>query len=124
MTELFFLYLFLKLDTILGVLTLIVFLSGIAGVMGTVAYYFSEMHIRPKGIRVHVWQVKWVKAIVSVWLGLGVITTLLPNAQQAAILAAGYYTSEALASEEGQKLIKVLRLKATKYLDEQLEGSK
>lgn len=38
------------------------------------------------------------------------------------VLVAAHYTVEAATSEEGQKLVKLLRLKANAYLDEQLKG--
>lgn len=45
----------------------------------------------------------------------------IPNSNQVAVLAATHYTQELVQSEEGQKIVQLVRKKAAKYLDEQLK---
>lgn len=46
---------------------------------------------------------------------------MIPNSNQMAVLAATHYTQELVQSEEGQKIVQLVRKKAAKYLDEQLK---
>lgn len=142
--ELFLLYALMTLDSLHNVLGLIVTVTVPLLIVGVITYYvhdqhrvrtteylawqalsFSERERTPEPeeyATVHITKHSLFRVGLATLIIAVVTHTLLPNTKQAAVLVAAHYTVEAATSEEGQKLVKLLRLKANAYLDEQLKG--
>lgn len=109
--ELFLLYLWLKLDTVINLLGGLTTISVLL-ILGTLLiagvsegeYFFKRV-------------LKW--AIVGACSGV-VLITVLPTSKQAAVLVAGHYALKISESPEAAKVMSVLRKKANEFLDAEL----
>lgn len=141
--ELFILYALLKLDALHTTATVMAIAGVIAAGLALIPFYTEEAHrVRNPEHRawanlpyderrktpepeeyttVHIYKYAPYKLLLAVTLLSWFLMLGLPTTKQAAVLVAAHYTVEAAQSEEGQKLVKLLRLKANAYLDEQLK---
>lgn len=118
----FLVYLWLKLDTVVsGILAMTVaYFIGLA-VYGLISLSVNDIYRTDlTRSRLEKYKQNFKKRIIicaSAFLIVGAI----PNSNQVAVLAATHYTQELIQSEEGQKIVQLVRKKASKYLDEQLK---
>ena len=116
----FLVYLWLKLDTVLHGIFVVTVLYVVA-----IAFYGLfcgiEADLSQKGQeRFEVYKKNFRKRLI-IWLSTLFVVSAIPNSNQVAVLAATHYTQELVQSEEGQKIVQLIRKKATTYLDEQLK---
>lgn len=125
----FLVYLWLKLDSVLnGVLALtVLYLTGLAFYAG---WYLTDTdsyteHYRNETYRTAKEKLinfsKNLKMRLTICASVFLLVGAIPNSNQMAVLAATHYTQELVQSEEGQKIVQLIRKKATTYLDEQLK---
>lgn len=117
--ELLLVYLWLKLDTLIiagwcslcvGLISLLVY--GIC--KSEVNYPCSKEEFAKK-----YW--KSYKRILIVGIISGVFSLLLPNSKDTAILVGTHYGLSLIKSEEGKKVMTLVRARANQYLDEQIK---
>lgn len=137
--ELFLLYTLLKLDTVINVLIGMLFLVGILSFIFTVPYYVEGEHKKenpeydqwrykngkagprpPEFLYKHIWEYSIAKKMIAFAISLLVLVTFLPSTKQVALLAVAHYSIQTIFTQEGQKILTLLRKKANAYLDEQL----
>lgn len=126
--ELFLIYVWLKLDTILGVLG---FASAVSLVVAIILMCATEGKAlnSPKSIQERKLYGQDDLIMASVWFRRLITTGLLclsgfiliPDKEDVAILAGSYFTLEAAKSPEAQKVWTLMRGKANELLDEQLK---
>lgn len=144
--EIFLLYTILKLDALNTAITLFLSVNTLMVLFIPLPYYASDTHKTknpayglwcrlpleernktlepPAELVVHIYKHLPYKVLFGVMLASLLLLATIPNTKQAAVLVAAHYTLEAASSEEGQKLVKLLRRKANEYLDEQLTETK
>lgn len=144
--EIFLLYTILKLDALNIAITIFLVISALLVLFIPVVYYASDTHkvknpawklwynlpfgdrnkldTPPEDLIVHIYKHLPYRVLFGIMLASLLLTITIPNTKEAAVLIAAHYTIEAASSEEGQKLVKLLRRKANEYLDEQLNGIK
>ena len=116
----FLVYLWLKLDTVLNGIWAVAVLYAI-----WLAFYgafcaLDADYSRKGQERFEVYKKNFRKRLI-ICLSTIFIVSIIPNSNQMAVLAATHYTQELVQSEEGQKIVQLIRKKATTYLDEQLK---
>lgn len=125
----FLVYLWLKLDTVLnGVIAITVFyMLGMSVFIFGNSFSITDYHQRYQKETYQKalgrWDnfVKSLKKRLIICASIFLIVGAIPNSNQMAVLAATHYTQELVQSEEGQKIVQLVRKKAAKYLDEQLK---
>ena len=121
----FLMYLWLKLDAILSIFAAMIFvycgfriIHWLSIVMETT---WSEADRVSNEARMKEFTDKFwgraTKVIIAVF-----ILAAVPNSNQTAVLVAASYAESAIQSQEGQKVVQLAKLKANKYLDEQIKS--
>ncbi|MGE5452214.1 MAG: hypothetical protein ACM3VZ_10300 [Acidobacteriota bacterium] len=119
--EVFLVYLWLKLDTVLivmctcGVLMLI-----------SPAFYAMSKDLVWKDEEIRRIELMWPiykRAFISGCVIL-ILCTVLPSSKQTAILVGTSYAVDLAKSPEGVKVVSLIRKKANEYLDEELKDAK
>lgn len=130
MSEVFLVYLWLKLDTISAVLFAVSAVTIIGTVIwaGPVVYSFQDEHgwetsrearkLQKAYRKTHKW-LWWSMIFMAIFCFL--VGHLLPTPKQAAALVGTHYAVQLAGSPEGQKVMTLIRKKANDYLDEQLK---
>lgn len=113
MMELLLIYLWLRLDTLIAVMGIVVSLAGIVSVVFTIANYIDGGVLQPWSF----WPMR--VALLTLIVG-GPLLIALPSSRDVAVLVAAHYGKEAIVSAEGQKLLELARKRANEWLDEQL----
>lgn len=111
--ELFLLYIWMKLGTFIGFIVIFSVLCWFTAFI--CALQHNEVHTKTSEY--------WI--LCKKWFIAGVIGFILalvvPTQNQVAVLVGTHYALELGKSPEGQKIVSVVRMKANKYLDEQLQ---
>lgn len=119
--DLFLLWVWLRLDTLIGILGMTAavswLLAFLSGVLRLLAADEGESEVKTLVEKLNSWVI--VAAIVAT-CGL----VLLPSSKDVAVMVGYYYGKEALQSPIGQKAQKVLLGKANEILDQELEKLK
>lgn len=124
--ELFVLYLWLKLDAVLGLMIGLIVLSGVTLFIGTIVAANEDLpytEARDKDNRriQHTWSTwpvtRWSTIVMAVALPTAV---LMPSSKDAAILFGAHYAIKASEVPEGAKVMTLLRQRVNAYLDEAL----
>lgn len=127
--ELFLLYLWLKLDTLMGIFTGIMVASLIMLVFTFIAWVIYSIHrmedegdtwVEAKAHPTHRALTKFRNTLVVVAAVTGLIGNLIPTQKETAVLVGGHFALQAAQSPEAAKVVSVLRKKANEFLDEQL----
>jgi ammonia channel protein AmtB len=114
--EVFMVYLWLKLDSVVSVFAVTTVISGIAAVvLGIIYLNLYNEEEKESVMRL------LKKDMIIVFFGV-CVCTFLPTTRQAAILIGTHYAVELKNSPEGQKVMTLIRKKANEYLDDELKG--
>lgn len=125
----FLVYLWLKLDSVLnGILTITaVYVFAMALFAFINSFFLSSYHEKYAKETYKRASERWnnfaknLKKRLIICAIIFLIIGAIPNSNQVAVLAATHYTQELVQSEEGQKIVQLVRKKAASYLDEQLK---
>lgn len=115
--ELFLIYLWLKLDVIIGVLVgpLLLFIPAII-----VGVFFRLDNFDDEDTSAKLFR-KYHTRLVIYSAGVLALGVLLPSSKETAILVGSHIAIESIKSPEGEKVGKLIRKKANDFLDEQLK---
>ena len=117
--EVFFVYLWLKLDSFLA----LVGFAGTVLLFCWVAYLIGKEGCHYEDAKEAFTNKWWNKTKKAVYLGFFCIfiTTMAPSSKQTAILVGTSYAVDFAKSPEGAKIGVLIRKKANDYLDEQIK---
>ena len=115
--ELFLLYCWLKLDSILMMLWISLFITAIVLIFATAHRMDISEDENPEAV---LFRKQHTKAYKS-WFALALFALLLPNSTNVAVLVAGSYAIDFVKSPEGTKVSALIRGKANEILDAELK---
>lgn len=121
----FLMYLWLKLDAILSIFAAMIFVyCGFRLIhwfsIATETPWSNEERIA-KEFRMKDFIDKFWGRVTKVIVALFILAAV-PTSNQTAVLVATSYAENAIQSQEGQKVVQLAKLKANKYLDEQIKS--
>ncbi len=120
--ELFLLYLWLKLDSVLSLLLVIVISSGFAYLFGWLPRSWENFDNKAdNGSEFHKKYCRWHNRLVFIALGALCIGTVLPSSKDTAILVGASIALDVAKSPEGQKIGTLIRGKANELLDNEIK---
>lgn len=118
--ELFFVYLWLKLDSIIDLMRLPLIILIPMFIVGLMARAELSYDVSDSANAVRKWHTRLgIYIFVAAVLG-----TFLPSSKDMAILVGSHIAIETIKSPEGEKVGKLIRKKANEFLDEQLKEVK
>lgn len=115
--EVFLVYLWLKLDSVIGAFTGVAILIGFATVIalfGTLIHYVEDLD------GTSTWKNLAIK-LAAAFVLVQAVVVFLPSSKDAAILVGTAIAVEAAKSPEGQKIGTLIRGKANELLDAELK---
>ena len=121
----FLMYLWLKLDTILSIFMTMIFVycafRFIHWLSIATETPWSEADRVSNKARMKEFTAKFWRRATKVIIALFILAAV-PTSNQTAVLVAASYAESAIQSQEGQKVVQLAKLKANKYLDEQIKS--
>lgn len=121
----FLMYLWLKLDTILGIFTTMIFVYCGFRIIHWLSIAmespWSEEERIANTAAMKDFTDKFWRRATKVIIALFILAAV-PTSNQTAVLVAASYAESAIQSQEGQKVVQLAKLKANKYLDEQIKS--
>jgi hypothetical protein len=116
--ELFLLYFWLKLDSIISIATGLGWMAGLfISIAGIIVFVAGIEHCENDTLS---WLTRMVKKAVFLFVFAIILVLLLPSTKQMAILVGANFALDAVHSPEGQKVTSLLRLKANEILDAEI----
>lgn len=111
--EIFFVYVWLKLNTLIIVFSLLSWVLALV-LVGSGIGYAMEGHTKQK------W---WAVFKIPTWSFIGCLISavFIPTQSDTAVLVGTHYAVKLANSTEGEKVVSLIRQKANEYLDEQLK---
>ena len=121
----FLMYLWLKLDTILSIFATMIVVYCVFRILQWLSiemeHPWSEEEKVANNLRMKDFTDKFWGRVTKVVIALFILAAV-PTSNQTAVLVASSYAENAFQSQEGQKVVQLAKLKANKYLDEQIKS--
>ena len=121
----FLMYLWLKLDTILSIFATMIVVYCVFRILQwlniEMEHPWSEEEKVANNLRMKDFTDKFWGRVTKVVIALFILAAV-PTSNQTAVLVASSYAENAFQSQEGQKVVQLAKLKANKYLDEQIKS--
>lgn len=125
--ELFLIYLWLKLDVFITVLSIALVFSIVVMVVILIPWEESSTYGQPseeeltKAANIKLCRMTWRKRWITLFMTLLVPYLLIPNSKETATLVLSHYALSFANSPEGEKVFKLIRATANNILDTKLQ---